>query len=440
MAGLRAGIRIDFTEEDFMNHRFVDTAYTPREDDILVAYRIVPRPGVPLQQAANEVASETSVGSWTQLGTMSDEIHDRCRAVAYEITETHVRIAYPQHLFEWYNLPQVLSLLAGSVFDLPCLESLQLLDIHFTPELLEMQLGPAVGRDGFRKRTGVFERPLIAGTVMPRCGLSPDAHAMVVQNTLSGGCDLALDDETLTNPEDLPFAKRVELGMRKQEYIEREAKQFRAYIPNVSAETNEMVEQARYVRDKNGRAVLINLFATGFAALQTLRDANLGVALWAQRPMGSIICRDGFGLSRLVVAKLSRLVGVDFFPIGAWPLLDEESKREALEVHRALNERTYLPSQPWYFRQAWDNIKPVFSVISGRLHPGHVTEIIQQFNDEAVIQFGGGLHGHPMGTKAGAKAIRDIMKLIRAGRDIRSAAATSEHIARVIEKWMDPAV
>ena len=43
--------------------------YTPKDTDILAAFRMVPQPGVPPEEAAAAVAAESSTGTWTTVWT-----------------------------------------------------------------------------------------------------------------------------------------------------------------------------------------------------------------------------------------------------------------------------------------------------------------------------------------------------------------------------------
>jgi ribulose-bisphosphate carboxylase large chain len=54
-------------------------------------------------------------------------------------------------------------------------------------------------------------------------------------------------------------------------------------------------------------------------------------------------------------------------------------------------------------------MKPVIPVSSGGLHPGIVPDVLKLLGNDCVLQLGGGLHGHPKGTKEGAKAFRQAL-------------------------------
>jgi 2,3-diketo-5-methylthiopentyl-1-phosphate enolase len=49
-------------------------------------------------------------------------------------------------------------------------------------------------------------------------------------------------------------------------------------------------------------------------------------------------------------------------------------------------------------------------VASGGVHPALVPFNIKTLGTDIVINAGGGIHGHPMGTRAGAKAMKQAIE------------------------------
>jgi ribulose-bisphosphate carboxylase large chain len=52
-----------------------------------------------------------------------------------------------------------------------------------------------------------------------------------------------------------------------------------------------------------------------------------------------------------------------------------------------------------------------------------------------VYQFGGGCHGHPDGTRAGARAIRQAVDAVLEGSSLEEKAKTSPELKDAIKKW-----
>ena len=119
----------------------------------------------------------------------------------------------------------------------------------------------------------------------------------------------------------------------------------------------------------------------------------------------------GFSISMIVLAKVFRLLGVDNMHGGS-PLAKMEDYGEAKYIKDILQEKiTKSHLQIPSLGQNWHHIKPVFMTASGGLHPGDFEEVLNKLGDDIIIQFGGGLLGHPDGVEAGVKAIeqaRDI--------------------------------
>src|SRR5271157_4552033 len=122
-------------------HEFVDPAYTPSRDDLLCLFRLEPASGFSIEEAAGRVASESSVGTWTEVTTMKPRIR-KLMAKAYEIQGNYVKIAYPGNLFEPGNMAQVLSSIAGNIFGMKAVEHVRLEDVRWPRKLLSSFKGP----------------------------------------------------------------------------------------------------------------------------------------------------------------------------------------------------------------------------------------------------------------------------------------------------------
>ena len=155
---------------------------------------------------------------------------------------------------------------------------------------------------------------------------------------------------------------------------------------------------------------MIDIIPMGWNAFQSLRENNkdLNLVLHAHRCMHSALTRNPrHGVSMLVIAKLIRLIGLDQLHIGTVVGKMHGGKEEVL----ALRDECVLEQVPenhaqHILRQDWGRIKPVFPVASGGLEPTMVPELIKIFGKDVIMQFGGGIHAHPMGTISGATACR----------------------------------
>ena len=70
---------------------------------------------------------------------------------------------------------------------------------------------------------------------------------------------------------------------------------------------------------------------------------------------------------------------------------------------------------------------------SAGIHPGLTPNIIEDYGLDVVINAGGGVHGHPMGSKAGAVAFRQSIDLALEG--IPPGEANAPELAAALKLW-----
>jgi len=415
---------------------FIDRGYSPSDEDIVALFKVTPAAGLKMEDAAGRIASESSIGTWTTLTTMNEGIR-RLMAKAYRFDNGYVRVAYPKDLFEKGNLPQLVSSVAGNIFGMKALQGLKLLDVSFPKWYIDSFKGPLRGIKGVRDVLKVQDRPLLATVPKPKVGMTSEEHAAAGFEAWAGGIDLLKDDENLSSQPFNRFEERVKLSFRKRDLAESETGDRKDYLVNVTSETREMVKRAKLVKDSGGSFVMVDILAVGWAALQTMREEcdDLGLAIHAHRAFHAAFTRNpDHGMSMLMVAKLSRLVGVDHIHIGTVvgklesPLEEVKNLHEELTSTRFRGDRTTLDQQ-------WYSIKPTFPVCSGGLHPGIVPDVMNILSSEMIIQVGGGLWGHPMGGRAGARAVRQAVDAHMGGVDLQEYAKTHEELKVALEKW-----
>ncbi|MEA3342907.1 MAG: type III ribulose-bisphosphate carboxylase [archaeon] len=400
-------------------YEYIDLKYRPGSTDLVAKYRLQPN-GIPIEKACEHIAAESSIGTWTDVCTMSSRIKNKLKPHVYEIDRRAgtVKIAYARELFEDGNVAQILSSIAGNIFGMNAIKSLRLLDISFPRCMAAANKGPAFGISGVRKVTGVNKRPLVGTIIKPKVGLDSQGHANVAYNAWVGGLDIVKDDENLTSLVFNKFNERIRLTLRARDKAEVRTGERKFYMPNVTAETDEMLRRARFVKAHGGEYVMIDILTAGFSALQTLRGTDLGLVIHAHRAMHGAITRNPeHGISMLTVAKIARLIGVDQLHIGAIIGKMHGSGEEVLSIQEGVTGKVVKEDDKKdVLSQKWHGTKPVLPVASGGLHPGHVPGVVKYMGQDIVMQFGGGCHGHPKGTEAGARAIRQAVEMIVSGK------------------------
>ena len=154
---------------------YVNLDYEPSENDLIAMYFVEISPECRnLEHASEEIAKESSIGTWTEIATLSAEIAKKLKPSTFYINKENsiVKIAYTKELFEIDNLPQILSAIAGNIYGMKVLKSLRLLDISFPKDIVKAYKGPKFGMDDIKRRTKALDRPLLGGIVKPKTGIT----------------------------------------------------------------------------------------------------------------------------------------------------------------------------------------------------------------------------------------------------------------------------
>ncbi len=425
-----------------MREEYIDLEYEPARDDLVCEYYVVPARGIELEKACANIAGESSIDTWTDILTLSPRLAKKLKPHVFDLNrETNtVKIAYHLDLFEGNSVPQLLSSIAGNIFSMKLLTNLRLQDASFPQKVIKGFQGPKFGIPGIRKLLNVKDRPLCGTIVKPKVGLSSEKHARIAYEAWLGGIDLVKDDENLTNQTFNPFEKRVIKTLKLRDKAEKETGERKVYAANITAPTcDEMLRRGRFIKEQGGEYAMIDIIPTGFTALQTLREENetLDLILHAHRCMHSAMTRNPrHGISMLVIAKLVRLVGLDQLHIGTAIGKMHGEKEEVLSIrdscvldHVMENRRLNV------LEQDWGSIKPVFPVASGGLQPTMVPKLIEIFGRDVIMQFGGGIHAHPLGTRAGAMAVRQALDAALSETSLEEYSRTHKELKVATEKW-----
>ena len=400
---------------------FVNLKYRPKDTDLICEFYVEPVSQA-IDVIAGGVAAESSVGTWTELTTEKPYIKEKA-ATVFSIKGNDVRIAYPIELFEPGNMPNILSSVAGNVFGLEDIANLRLNDIIFPPELISSFEGPKYGIQGVKDITGVHGRPLVGTIVKPKLGLVVRDHAKVAYESWLGGSDVVKDDQNLTSQKFNPNEERVIETIEARDKAESETGEKKVYLINVTAEVKLMKKRAQFVEDAGGRYMMIDILTTGWSSLQTMRDAGFDLIIHAHRAGHAAFTRSHVhGINMVVLARVSRLLGVDQLHVGTAVGKMAETKDEVLANVEACVE-------------PMGEIKSVLPVASGGLHPGMVPKLVEYFGNDTVIQAGGGIHGHPDGTVKGAKALRQAVDAAVAGIPLKEYAKTHKELGKALTKW-----
>lgn len=401
---------------------YLNLDYTPGRDEMVCKFYVEPSKGVDMEYVLEQLAAESSVGTWTELTTMKPDIQEKLAAHTFRVEGNIAYVSYPFEAFEHGNVSQLLSSVAGNVFGLDALSNLRLLDVSFPEKLLRYYPGPKYGIEGLRKLLRVKNRPFLGTIIKPKMGLSPGEHARVAYEAWVGGCDLIKDDENLTNQGFNPFNERVVETLEMRDKAEDETGERKGYIVNITApDVEELYRRQDFVKDHGGEYVMLDVVIAGYVTLQSLRNRDMESAIHGHRAMHAAFTRNKkHGIHMAVLAKVFRLLGVDQLHIGSLLGKMEGPREDVLYCRDVLT-------------QEWRGIRKTLPVASGGLNPVLIPRLLEGFGSDFVIQMGGGIHGHPMGSRSGAKAARDALNAALDGVALEDYRSRELHAA--LEKW-----
>ncbi|URN94039.1 MAG: 2,3-diketo-5-methylthiopentyl-1-phosphate enolase [Candidatus Pristimantibacillus lignocellulolyticus] len=384
---------------------------------------------------ANSIAIGLTVGSWTELPeakkasmekhlgkVLSIDVHEPTNAVAGE-RYADIKIAYPD-----INFSQDIPALLVTIFGKLSMDGrIKLIDIDVSEQFASAFPGPKFGIEGIRNLVGVHDRPLLMSIFKSVVGHDLSTLREQFYEQALGGVDLIKDDEILFENPLTPIEKRVEVCMEAARQAETITGQKLLYAVNLTGPTSKLASQAKKAINAGANALLFNTLSYGYDVLHELSsDPDINVPIASHPAMaGAMYPSPHYGINAAVLlGKLNRLAGADLVlfpsPYGSVVMPKEENLaiKEVL-----LNEMHHL--------------KTSFPVPSAGIHPGIVPLILKDFGMDVVVNAGGGIHGHAMGTAAGGRAFHQAIQASMNGINLRDAATQSHHeeLRVAIEAW-----
>ena len=449
-----AGVR-EYREKGYYN-----PAYTPKETDILCAFRLTPSPGVAPEEAAAAVAAESSTGTWTtvwsDLLTNIEKYQAKCyrvESVPGQEGQYLAYVAYDLDLFEEGSMANLTSSIVGNVFGFKAVRALRLEDMRIPLAYLKTFQGPPHGIQVERDKLDKYGRPLLGGTMKPKLGLSAKNYGRVVYECLRGGLDFTKDDENIGSQPFMRWRDRFLFTMEAVKKAEAETGERKGHYLNVTAPSmEEIYRRAEFARDLGSPIIMVDFLTVGFSAQTSLSRwcRDNGVLLHCHRAMHAVIDRQkNHGIHWRVLAKWCRMVGGDHVHNGT-VVGKLEGDRAATIGSADLLREDFVPADPGrgiYFDQPWGSLAGMLPVASGGIHVWHMPDLVALFGDDVVLQFGGGTLGHPWGNAAGATANRVALEacvlarnegrdLLAQGTEVLTAAARwSPELRAAMETW-----
>lgn len=299
----------------------------------------------------------------------------------------------------------------------------KLVELELPDSFTRASGGPKHGLAAIRDHVGVHDRPLLLSMIKPCIGMTIEDSATVFRETALGGADLLKDDEVLSHTTNSTPVQRVTAFAAEARRVEEETGRRVMYAVNITGRPDRMLADARACADAGATALMVNYAAVGYGSLQMLRD-EVGLPILGHfAGIGPYLEGVDSGMTAAIAySQLPRLVGADMAmiltPWGGYPL----APRAYRQMVSAL--RAPLPG-----------LKPTLPLIGGGVHPGQVPQYVGDLGHEICLSPGGGVHGHPDGSRAGAAAMRQAIDATVAGRELDDAAAEHPELRRALEAF-----
>ena len=380
---------------------------------------------------AEGIAVGLTVGSWTDLpeAKKADMKKHLGRVVSVQDHPSDIpgercadiSIAYPDINFS-HDIPALLVTIFGK---LSMDGRIKLIDVTWSDDFKQAFPGPKFGMEGVRKLVDVHDRPLLMSIFKSVIGHDLNTLREQFYQQALGGVNLIKDDEILFENPLTPIDKRVQVCMEAAQEAEQHTGKKLLYAVNLTGPTFSLRDQALRAIDAGANALLFNVLSYGYDVLHALsQDRDITVPIAAHPALAGAYCSSPHhGISAaLALGKFMRLAGADLVlfpsPYGSVTMPKEETQaiREALTT-------------------AEIGVASSFPVPSAGIHPGIVPLIIRDFGTDVVVNAGGGVHGHPLGTAAGGRAFVQAIEAVMQGSSLDSYAADHEELRAAIQAW-----
>ena len=385
------------------------------------------------------LAIEQTTGTWTPVPGETPEIRAKHVAKVMGVYEAPyyeygvpadvtarqyvIQVAFPAANVE-DQLPMMLTALVGNISLVP---NLKLLDIRLPKATLDQFNGPRFGTDGWWKALKLPKgRPLLNNMIKPCSGYPLEVGAKLFREAALGGCDVIKDDELIANMRYNDAVKRVKAYMKIEKEVYEETGEHTIYTVNVTDRLPRMFDLAKRCIDAGVNGMMVNYLAVGPEAMRALADdPNINVPILAHMDVaGAYFMSPYQGISSpIILGKIARLCGADSI------VLPFSMGGKAIYMHERFMNTTRNLIYPM------GNLKPTMPMPSGGITPNNVQDIVNALGQDIMIGSGGGIHAHPQGPRAGARALRQAIDAAMKGIKLEEYAMEHEELGVALGVW-----
>lgn len=382
---------------------------------------------------AGMLAVQESTGSWVPLPLETPELvslHGALVINAFEVPDYEYdqpigkrsfifEIAFPIINFGC-QIPMLINSVIGVI---SYFGDIKLVDLVFPESFVKAFPGPKHGVDNMRKVLEVADRPLCGCILKPAAGLKPEQAGDLFYQAAVGGVNLIKDDEKTANASYSSVARRVKECIKAESRAYEETGTHTLYAVNITDTPDRVLDNAKAAIESGGNMLMLSHLTVGIGMIQVLAEADEFDVPIQVHPdfLGGTSRSYNVGMSsHLSIGKLPRLCGADVscYAVSYVPTAREKSAKVVIALQA-----------PFY------GLKRAWPLVGGGMHPGMVQSVMDDLGNDIVLCAGGGIHAHPMGVRAGAKAMCQAIDAAMAGRSVREAAKEFKELGVAVEAW-----
>jgi 2,3-diketo-5-methylthiopentyl-1-phosphate enolase len=409
------------------------------ENHVVATYWVKADRNMDMALMGQVLAIEQTTGTWVPVPGETPEVRARHVAKVIGVYEAPfyeygipddvkdrqfiIQIAFPSANVE-DQLPMLLTACIGNISLVP---NFKLLDLRMPRATLDQYQGPAFGINGWYKALGIERgRPLLNNMIKPCSGYPLEVGARLFREAAMGGCDVVKDDELIANMKYNDAVERVKTYMAIEKEVFEETGEHTIYTVNVTDRLPRMLDLAKRCIDAGANGMMVNYLAVGPEAMRALADdPAIDVPILAHMDVAGVYFMSPFqGISSpIVFGKFSRLCGADGivlpFSLGGKGIY--------------MNERFMATCRNLTY--PFGNLKPTLPMPSGGITPANVPDCINSLGNDIMIGSGGGIHAHPKGPSAGARAFRQAIDAVLKGIPIDQYGKEHEELGIALGIW-----
>ncbi len=396
------------------------------------------------EKASLILAGEQSTGTFVKLPGETEEIHAKhaAKVVSIELIQTVstpslpfsiqsetdsynqaiVEIEYPISNFG-YSLPNLITTLAGNLYELREFSGVRLLDFNVPNKFQEKYPPGKFGIMGTRKLMGVENRPMFGTIIKPSVGLPKEDFRQLIRNLAEAGLDFIKDDELTGNPLYFSFEDRVKVAMEEINRVAERTGKKTMYAFNITDDVDQMKRNHDTVITHDGTCIMVSINSIGYSSVKELANYSELPIHGHRNQWGAMTRHPLLGMSFTAYQKICRLSGID-------------------HLHtNGLNSK-FAETNESVTTSIKDCLKPIFKddsvlpVLSSAQWAGSAAPTYRAVQTTDLLHLaGGGILAHPSGVKAGVHSFIRSWEGAVSGEKFEDIIKNDKYVREAYEKF-----